>query len=70
MKAMCFGILALDAATGIPVGLNYTERTSRMPANGTVETVSLDLAGVADVPSPLRAYLMVDAYPAAEATLE
>jgi hypothetical protein len=34
-----------------------------------VETVTLDLTDVADVPTSLRAYLMVDAYPAAVDTL-
>jgi hypothetical protein len=65
-----FGILILDAETGVPVGLNYTERTQHAPATGTVQTVTLDLAEVEDVPPSLRAYLMVDAYPAAVATLE
>jgi outer membrane protein assembly factor BamB len=65
-----FGILALDAATGIPVGLNYTERTDKAPATGTIETVTLDLTNVEDVPASLRVYLMVDAYPAAVASIE
>lgn len=64
-----FGILLLDAGTGVPVGLNYTERTAHAPETGTVQTVSLDLADVDDVPSSLRVYLMVDAYPAAVDTL-
>jgi hypothetical protein len=64
-----FGILILDASTGVPVGLNYTERTEQAPASGPVETVTLDLTDVADVPTSLRAYLMVDAYPAAVDTL-
>ncbi|HSN84321.1 MAG TPA: PQQ-binding-like beta-propeller repeat protein [Polyangiales bacterium] len=64
-----FGILILDADTGIPVGLNYTERTSQSPDTGLIQTVSLDLSDVADVPASLRVYLMVDAYPAAVATL-
>jgi outer membrane protein assembly factor BamB len=65
-----FGILILDAETGVPVGLNYTQSTQHVPEAGTVQTVALDLAGVENVPSSLRAYLMVDAYPAAVATLE
>lgn len=64
-----FGILILDADTGIPVGLNYTERTGQSPATGLIQTVTLDLADLADAPESLRAYLMVDAYPAALATL-
>jgi len=65
-----FGILALTAATGVPIGLNYTERTSHLPDTGTVQTVTLDLTDVADLPASLRVYLMVDAYPAAVTTLE
>jgi hypothetical protein len=64
-----FGILVLDAETGVPVGLNYTERTERAPAAGTVQSVTLNLADVELVPASLRVYLMVDAYPAAVATL-
>lgn len=64
-----FGLLILDAATGVPVGLNYTERTSHAPDTGTVQTVTLDLADVEDVPSDLRVYLMVDAYPASVETV-
>lgn len=59
-----FGLLILDAQTGIPVGLNYTERTSQAPETGPVQTVDLNLTDVEDVPSELRVYLMVDAYPA------
>lgn len=65
-----FGILALDADTGVPVGLNYTARTEHAPEAGTVHTVTLDLADVEKVPTRLRVYLMVDAYPAAVATLQ
>jgi hypothetical protein len=64
-----FGILIVDASTGVPVGLNYTERTEQAPSSGPVEAVTLDLTDVADVPASLRAYLMVDAYPAAVDTL-
>lgn len=64
-----FGILLLDAATGVPVGLNYTERTTHAPQTGLVQTVTVDLGGVEEVPRSLRVYLMVDAYPAAVATL-
>jgi outer membrane protein assembly factor BamB len=65
-----FGILILDAETGAPVRINYTERTEHAPASGTVQTVTLDLSAVGDLPNSLRAYLMVDAYPAAVAILE
>jgi len=64
-----FGILILDDATGVPVGLNYTFYTETFPETGPVQTVTLDLSEVDDVPDGLRAYLMVDAYPAAGTTL-
>ena len=67
-EAHNFGLLTLDATTGIPVGLNYTERTAHTPEAGNVEAVTLDLAEV-DVPTNLRVYLMVDTYPAAVETL-
>ena len=65
-----FGLLILDAATRVPVGLNYTDRTAHAPDRGTVQTVTLNLADVEDVPETLRVYLMVDAYPAAVNTLD
>jgi len=65
-----FGILLLDADSGVPVSLNYTKRTGRTPDMGTIQTVSLDLTGIDEVPARLRAYLMVDAYPAVVAMLE
>ena len=52
-------------ATGVPVGLNYTERTAHAPETGTVQTVTLDLSDMEGVPINLRVYLMVDAYPVA-----
>jgi hypothetical protein len=64
-----FGILVLDDATGIPVGLNYSFRTTTQPKSGPVQTVTLNLVDAGDVPAGLRAYLMVDAYPAAATTL-
>lgn len=64
-----FGLLALDASSGVPMGLNYTFSTSTISDTGTVQSVELDLSGVESVPDSLRVYLMVDAYPAAVATL-
>lgn len=64
-----FGILVLDDATGVPVGMNYTFFTTTTPETGTVQTVTLDMADADEVPSNLRAYLMVDAYAAATGTL-
>jgi hypothetical protein len=64
-----FGILTLDADTGIPVGMNYTFFTEQMPETGTVQTVTLDMSDAETIPDDLRVYLMVDAYPAAVETL-
>lgn len=65
-----FGILLLDDATGIPVGLNYSFVQTETPESGPIETITLDLSEVTDpLPATLRAYLMVDAYPAASETL-
>jgi outer membrane protein assembly factor BamB len=68
-EAHNFGLLALDASDGTPVGLNYTFATSQTPDNGTIESVSLDLSDATEIPATLRVYLMVDAYPAAVTTL-
>jgi len=65
-----FGILILDAETGVPIRLNYTERTEHSPSSGIVQSVSPDLSEVDSFPTPLRAYFMVGAYPAAVATLQ
>jgi hypothetical protein len=64
-----FGILVLDDETGVPVGMNYTSFTQTEPDTGTVQTVTLDMADADAVPSSLRVYLLVDAYPAAVGTL-
>jgi hypothetical protein len=61
-------LLLLDAATGKPVALDYgftTERTT--DAGGLVETVTVPFGSAP--PGSVRAYLMVDAYPAARETL-
>jgi hypothetical protein len=56
-------VLALDANTGAPVPLAYGTGTTRITdAAGNVDSVRISLAGHA---GPLRAVLMVDAYPAA-----
>jgi outer membrane protein assembly factor BamB len=64
-----FGLLTLDEQSGIPVGLNYTSATVQMPETGIIETVTLNLSEADSVPTSLRVYLMVDAYPVAVATL-
>jgi hypothetical protein len=64
-----FGLLTLDADTGIPVGMNYTFFTEQAPEAGTIQSVTLDMSDADAVPDNLRVYLMVDAYPAAVGTL-
>lgn len=58
-------ILLVDASTSKPVTASYGIDTKRTAAaDGTLAEVSLALHGAA-VPAQLRAYLMVDTYPAA-----
>ena len=62
-------VLLVDAATGDPVTLSYgiiTKRTAG--ATGQLTSVSVPL-GDATVPKDLRAYLMIDTYPAAMANV-
>jgi outer membrane protein assembly factor BamB len=63
------GILLVDAATGKPVTLDYGLTTQRSSdASGLLTSVSIPIAGKT-VPPMVRAYLMVDVFPAANATL-
>lgn len=64
-----FGLLLVDAATGSPLSLDYGLSTTREAgADGKLAKVSLDVED-ASIPSELRAYLMVDTYPAAVGTI-
>ena len=64
-----FGILMIDPATNRPVALDYgLETRKNASANGTIESVGITYENN-DVPTQARVYLMVDAYPAAKATL-
>ncbi len=59
------GILLIDGKTNLPITVSYGEKTTRTEATGgTIATVTLD-ATDAEVADFVRAYLMVDAYPAA-----
>ncbi len=61
-------VLAVDAATGAPLALDYSYGTEReTDGAGRVTRVTVPLG--ARVPRRIRAYLMVDAYPAARATI-
>ena len=61
-------LLALDAGSGAPVPLDYGTATTRTTdAAGHVTSVRVPLGGRGR--GPLRVYLMVDAYPAARASL-
>ena len=62
-------ILLIDAATGQPVPLDYGFTVTRTTApDGTLGTVRLPWDR-SHVPDAVRAYLMVDTYPAVRATL-
>ncbi len=58
-------LLLIDATTGNPITLSYGPATTRTPASGPLQTVSVPITGLT-LPSPLRAYLMIDTYPAAK----
>jgi outer membrane protein assembly factor BamB len=63
-----FGILLVDAATDTPLNVDYVAGTTTTTAGATIATVTLALPD----PPPtgaVRAYAMVDAYPAARASL-
>jgi hypothetical protein len=63
-----FGLLLIDAETGAPLGANYVEDTEQTEASsGEIESVTLELP--AALPAAARAYLMIDAYPAALETI-
>ncbi len=68
-EAHNYGLLVLDATTGVPVGLNYTDQTSHFPDIGDLQRVDVDLTDVENVPEELRVYLMVDTYPASVGTV-
>jgi hypothetical protein len=62
-------VLLVDATTGSPVTLGYALDTVRTPAaDGTLASVTVPFTG-ATVPSSVRAYLMIDTMPVANATL-
>jgi outer membrane protein assembly factor BamB len=64
-----FGILLVDPATQAPAPLNYTASTTTEAApDGTIAAVVLSLPAVHAV-GDLRAYLMIDAYPAVRQTI-
>jgi outer membrane protein assembly factor BamB len=62
-------LLLVDDATGLPVTLDYGLTTERKAAaSGALEEVTIDVSPAA-LTGAVRAYLMVDTYPAASATL-
>jgi outer membrane protein assembly factor BamB len=67
--AHSLGLLLVDAGTGTPVPLDYAFATARTTdPTGLVQTVTVPFGAVTP-PAGVRAYLMVDAYPAASQTL-
>ncbi len=64
-----FGVLLVDAQSGAPVTLDYGLSTVRTAdGGGLLQTVTIPFGGK-QAPAMVRAYLMVDTYPAAVATL-
>lgn len=62
-------LLLVDAGSGAPISLDYGFATTRTTdAGGVIENVTVPF-GTTVPPASVRAYLMVDAYPAARATL-
>ena len=61
-------ILLVDAVTGHPVYTDYAATTIASDGDGNLISVDLDVSGTT-LPAQLRAYLMVDTYPAAVQTL-
>jgi outer membrane protein assembly factor BamB len=57
-------VFLIDPTTGDPITLSYGPETTRTPASGPLQTVSVPIAGLT-LPSMLRVYLMIDTYPAA-----
>jgi hypothetical protein len=65
-----FGILLVDTATGSPVWMDYGKLLSRtVDGDGKPATVVLNFDR-AKVPNQVRAYLMVDTYPAWRETVD
>jgi len=63
-------VLLIDATTGLPVALSYgplTQHTVDGSGNLATVTVPLPTNPTPPLPASMRAYLMVDTYPAAEA---
>ncbi len=62
-------VLLVDTQSGAPVSLDYGLVTTRTAApDGTLSSVSVDCTGKT-LPAQVRAYLMIDTYPAAVTTL-
>jgi hypothetical protein len=63
-----FGILLVDAASGLPMNADYVGSTSTTMTGDAIATVSLSLEG-SMLTGAVRAYAMVDTYPAGRAAL-
>jgi len=61
-------ILLVDAVTGRPVYTDYAATTAQTDGSGNLASLDLDVSGT-PLPAQVRAYLMVDTYPAAVQTL-
>ena len=67
-SAKNIGLLVIDAATGVPLPLDYSYGTQRTAdADGHLTSVSVPLTG--SLPASVRAYVMLGAFPATMATV-
>ncbi|MFH1470011.1 MAG: PQQ-binding-like beta-propeller repeat protein [Pseudomonadota bacterium] len=65
-----YALLAVDAATGSPLALEYQDATEVLDDGaGQVAGIQLDLEGV-EAGTTLRVHLMIDTYPAASGEVE
>jgi outer membrane protein assembly factor BamB len=62
-------IVLVDPSSGRPLSLDYGLKTTRTESAGVLASVTLSTAG-ATLPNRVRAYLVLDTYPAARADLE
>jgi hypothetical protein len=63
------GLLLVSAATGVPIGLNYTDATTTADPAGNVATTTLAIPAGTSLPQQVRAYVITDVFPLASQLL-
>jgi outer membrane protein assembly factor BamB len=63
------GLLLVDARTGQPVGLDYTQQTTATDAAGNIAGATLHIPKGTQMPESVRAYVIADAFPIANRVL-